>query len=211
MAFSPPGARARDRRGPRRRERSGARADGWGQDRGEHLPRVVAHPDGAHRTRRSALCVPDPSVPTTRRSASSATPAWSDSTRSSGTATLLRRRRCACDAIQPTCSTTPESIEVMLISEKTDARRLFAGLSVVIIDEAHAVAGDQRGAHLTSLPAPHSILRARRATHRSVGDGGQPRGDRTLAPGIEQAPIPACRPSARRWRTGLSRRLPRGR
>ncbi|MFO0646014.1 MAG: DEAD/DEAH box helicase [Polyangiales bacterium] len=47
--------------------------------------------------------------------------------------------------------TTPESIEVMLISEKTDARRLFAGLSVVIIDEVHAVAGDQRGAHLTSL------------------------------------------------------------
>jgi len=47
--------------------------------------------------------------------------------------------------------TTPESIEVMLISEKTDARRLFAGLSAVIIDEVHAFAGDSRGAHLASL------------------------------------------------------------
>jgi ATP-dependent Lhr-like helicase len=47
--------------------------------------------------------------------------------------------------------TTPESIEVMLMSEKTDARRLFAGLSAVIIDEVHAFAGDPRGAHLVSL------------------------------------------------------------
>ncbi|MFO0610751.1 MAG: DEAD/DEAH box helicase [Polyangiales bacterium] len=47
--------------------------------------------------------------------------------------------------------TTPESIEVMLISEKTDARRLFEGLSTVIVDEVHAFAGDQRGAHLVSL------------------------------------------------------------
>ncbi len=47
--------------------------------------------------------------------------------------------------------TTPESIEVMLISEKTDARRLFAGLSAIIVDEVHAFAGDQRGAHLVSL------------------------------------------------------------
>ena len=47
--------------------------------------------------------------------------------------------------------TTPESIEVMLISEKTDTRRLFAGLSAVIVDEVHAFAGDERGAHLVSL------------------------------------------------------------
>jgi ATP-dependent helicase Lhr and Lhr-like helicase len=47
--------------------------------------------------------------------------------------------------------TTPESIEVMLISEKIDAGRLFAGLSAVIVDEVHAFAGDQRGAHLVSL------------------------------------------------------------
>lgn len=47
--------------------------------------------------------------------------------------------------------TTPESIEVMLISAKTDARALFAGLGTVIIDEVHAFAGDDRGAHLVSI------------------------------------------------------------
>lgn len=47
--------------------------------------------------------------------------------------------------------TTPESLEVMLMSARTDARALFAGLSAVIIDEVHAFAGDDRGAHLASL------------------------------------------------------------
>ena len=47
--------------------------------------------------------------------------------------------------------TTPESIEVMMVSQKTDARRLFAGLRVVIVDEVHAFADDDRGAHLASL------------------------------------------------------------
>ena len=47
--------------------------------------------------------------------------------------------------------TTPESIEVMLVSAKTDARALFAGLGTVIVDEVHAFAGDDRGAHLVAL------------------------------------------------------------
>jgi len=47
--------------------------------------------------------------------------------------------------------TTPESLEVMMISDRTDARALFAGLSAVIIDEVHAFAGDDRGAHLAAL------------------------------------------------------------
>lgn len=47
--------------------------------------------------------------------------------------------------------TTPESLEVMMISARTDARALFAGLSAVIIDEVHAFAGDDRGAHLAAL------------------------------------------------------------
>ncbi|HEY5377147.1 MAG TPA: DEAD/DEAH box helicase [Polyangiaceae bacterium] len=47
--------------------------------------------------------------------------------------------------------TTPESIEVMLISAKTDARALFANLGTVVVDEVHAFAGDDRGAHLISL------------------------------------------------------------
>ncbi len=47
--------------------------------------------------------------------------------------------------------TTPESLEVMMISERTDARAIFEGLSTVIIDEVHAFAADDRGAHLASL------------------------------------------------------------
>lgn len=47
--------------------------------------------------------------------------------------------------------TTPESLEVMMISERTDAKALFEGLSAVIIDEVHAFAADDRGAHLASL------------------------------------------------------------
>lgn len=47
--------------------------------------------------------------------------------------------------------TTPESLEVMLLSAKVPARRLFAHLQAVVIDEVHAFAGDDRGAHLTSL------------------------------------------------------------
>jgi ATP-dependent Lhr-like helicase len=47
--------------------------------------------------------------------------------------------------------TTPESLEVMLISERTDARALFAGLRAAIIDEVHAFAGDDRGAHLAAI------------------------------------------------------------
>lgn len=47
--------------------------------------------------------------------------------------------------------TTPESLEVMMMSERTDARALFAGLSTIVIDEVHAFAADDRGAHLASL------------------------------------------------------------
>src|SRR5882724_8144518 len=47
--------------------------------------------------------------------------------------------------------TTPESLEVMLISPRTDAKVVFQGLSAVVIDEIHAFAGDDRGAHLAAL------------------------------------------------------------
>lgn len=47
--------------------------------------------------------------------------------------------------------TTPESLEVMLVSEKIDTRQLFADLRIVIIDEVHALAGTDRGAHLLSV------------------------------------------------------------
>ena len=47
--------------------------------------------------------------------------------------------------------TTPESLEVMLVSGSVDAAALFADLRVVVIDEVHAVAGTDRGAHLMSV------------------------------------------------------------
>lgn len=47
--------------------------------------------------------------------------------------------------------TTPESIEVMLISRKTDPVALFGRVRVVIVDELHAFAGDDRGWHMLSV------------------------------------------------------------
>lgn len=47
--------------------------------------------------------------------------------------------------------TTPESLEVMLVSPNVDARALFSNLRVVVVDEIHAFAGDDRGWHLLSV------------------------------------------------------------
>ena len=45
------------------------------------------------------------------------------------------------DAPAHVLMTTPESLEVMMISARTDARAIFEGLSAVVIDEVHAFAG----------------------------------------------------------------------
>ncbi len=47
--------------------------------------------------------------------------------------------------------TTPESLEVMMLSGRVPHRRLFADLRCVVIDEIHAMAGLDRGAHLMSV------------------------------------------------------------
>lgn len=47
--------------------------------------------------------------------------------------------------------TTPESIEAMLVSRKTDHRRLFGNIRAVVVDELHAFAGDDRGWHLLAV------------------------------------------------------------
>ena len=47
--------------------------------------------------------------------------------------------------------TTPESIEVMLVSRKTDPASLFGQMRAVIIDEFHAFAADDRGWHMLSV------------------------------------------------------------
>jgi len=47
--------------------------------------------------------------------------------------------------------TTPESIEVMLISPKIDKAGLFGGLRFVVVDEIHNFAAGDRGAHLMAV------------------------------------------------------------
>lgn len=47
--------------------------------------------------------------------------------------------------------TTPESLEVMLVSQRVDAVKLFGDLRIVVIDEIHALAGSDHGAHLISV------------------------------------------------------------
>jgi ATP-dependent Lhr-like helicase len=60
------------------------------------------------------------------------------------------RRRIAHDP--PDCLlTTPESLEVMLVSRRADRSQLFAGVRSVVVDELHALAGDDRGWHLLAV------------------------------------------------------------
>jgi ATP-dependent helicase Lhr and Lhr-like helicase len=47
--------------------------------------------------------------------------------------------------------TTPESLEVMLMSRQVPAQRLFGRVRAVIIDEVHAFVGDDRGGHLSAV------------------------------------------------------------
>lgn len=47
--------------------------------------------------------------------------------------------------------TTPESLEVMLVSPRVDEGALFGDLRWVIVDEVHALAGTDRGSHLLSV------------------------------------------------------------
>ena len=47
--------------------------------------------------------------------------------------------------------TTPESLEVMLVSGRIDRGAFFGGVRGVVVDELHAFAGDDRGWHLLSV------------------------------------------------------------
>jgi ATP-dependent Lhr-like helicase len=56
---------------------------------------------------------------------------------------------------------TPESLEVMLVSQRLDHRTFFANLRTVIVDELHAFAGDDRGWHLLAVLARIAHLAGR--------------------------------------------------
>src|SRR5690606_8167844 len=47
--------------------------------------------------------------------------------------------------------TTPESIEVLLVSRRSDPGAFFADVQAVVVDELHAFAGDDRGWHLLAV------------------------------------------------------------
>ena len=47
--------------------------------------------------------------------------------------------------------TTPESLEALLISRRTDRFFFFGSVRVIVIDEIHAFAGDDRGWHLLAV------------------------------------------------------------
>lgn len=86
--------------------------------------------------------------------------------------------------------TTPESLESMLVSTGVDHRALFANLRVVVVDELHAFAGDDRGWHLLAVLERLQRLAGRRLQRvgltATVGNpddllgwlqGGSPSGD----------------------------------
>lgn len=79
---------------------------------------------------------------------------WHGDVKSSARKRILRE--------PPDCLlTTPESLEVMLDSPSIDAHRLFGNLQVVVVDEIHAFAGDDRGWHLLSVLERASRLAGR--------------------------------------------------
>ncbi|MGR9107061.1 MAG: DEAD/DEAH box helicase [Gammaproteobacteria bacterium] len=57
---------------------------------------------------------------------------------------------------------TPESLEVMLVSRRTDHATLFENVRAVVIDEIHAFAGDDRGWHLVAVLDRIACLSAHR-------------------------------------------------
>ncbi len=63
--------------------------------------------------------------------------------------------------------TTPESLEVMLTSNRIDHRNLFAGVRTIVVDEIHAFAGDDRGWHL--LAVIERIAKVSTATVQRLG------------------------------------------
>ncbi len=86
--------------------------------------------------------------------------------------------------------TTPESLEAMLVGRRVPVHELFRSLRFVIIDEIHAFAGSDRGAHLISVLerlaalSLHDVQRiGLSATVRNPGDIGRWMKGRSLRPG----------------------------
>lgn len=96
--------------------------------------------------------------------------------------------------------TTPESLEAVLVSTKTDHERLLRNLRTVIVDEVHAFAGDDRGWHLLSLLERLCVIADRRMQRIGLsatvgnapellswlqGNHPEPRPGHVIAPGVD--------------------------
>ncbi|OHV25441.1 ATP-dependent helicase [Parafrankia soli] len=93
--------------------------------------------------------------------------------------------------------TTPESLEAMLVSLRTDHRGFFAGVRTVIVDEVHAFAGDDRGWHLLAvLERLRRIVAAEQAS--AHGDRGVPRNTTPVPRDAPDGP-PAAAGAEPRW------------
>ncbi|MCK9895420.1 DEAD/DEAH box helicase [Frankia sp. AgB32] len=114
--------------------------------------------------------------------------------------------------------TTPESLEAMLVSVRTDHRGFFADVRMIVIDEVHAFAGDDRGWHLLAvlerlrrIVAAHSELQVvglsatvgnpEELLHWLQGSRAGHRPARVIAPGLPVAqpgpsPTPPMAPAA---------------
>jgi len=91
--------------------------------------------------------------------------------------------------------TTPESLEVILVSQKADAAALFADLRVVIVDEVHAFAGDDRGWHLLSVLSRIERLCGREFQRIGLSATvGNPEELLDWLAGTREAPRQVCRP-----------------
>jgi ATP-dependent Lhr-like helicase len=79
------------------------------------------------------------------------------------------QRRKLCETLPDLLLTTPESIEAILISRRTEPKAFFSDVHAVIIDELHAFAGDDRGWHLLMLLERLSRLIITEHTIQRVG------------------------------------------
>src|SRR3974377_951088 len=101
--------------------------------------------------------------------------------------TLMPERRAMLKRPPPILVTTPESLYILLTSERS--RAVLRDVETVIVDEIHAVADDKRGAHLAlslesldALPHRRAVRIGLSATQKPIEEVGRfLTGDRTSA------------------------------
>jgi ATP-dependent Lhr-like helicase len=99
--------------------------------------------------------------------------------------------------------TTPESLEAMLVSTRVPHQRWFADVRAVVVDEAHAFAGDDRGWHLLAVLERITRLAGREVQRIALSPSATPP---SCSPG---SPPPASGPPGSSTRQPSPARPPR--